>query len=229
MRRGYGESSMPARAGKANRPTTVVLVRHGMTPTTGRVLPGRAPGLHLSELGRSQAEAVARRMSELRGVEAVYTSPLTRARETASPIARSLGLRARVERGLQECDCGDWTGTELKALFKLPEWTTVQRWPSGFRFPNGESFAEMQARVLDTTARLRERHTGATIVAVSHADPIKAAVADALGTHLDLFNRIVISPCSITSISFDGDGPTVGCVNWAPGPRGEGPREEKAL
>ncbi len=107
-------------------------------------------------------------------------------------------MRVRIDKGLLEADFGDWTGRELKALFKQPEWQTVQRYPSGFRFPGGESFAEMQTRITGALDRIVARHPGGCVVAVSHADPIKAAVAQALGTHLDLFQRIVISPCSVT-------------------------------
>jgi probable phosphomutase (TIGR03848 family) len=195
----------------------VVLVRHGQTPTTGAVLPGRAPGLHLAEAGAAQADAVAERLAGVEQVAAVYTSPLERTRETARPIARARGLKVRVERGLLECDFGEWTGRTLKELGKLPEWATVQRYPSGFRFPGGESFREMQARVTGALARLVERHRGEVIVAVSHADPIKAAVADALGTHLDLFQRIAVSPCSTTVISYGTGGPMVLSVNSVTG------------
>jgi probable phosphoglycerate mutase len=195
------------------KPTTVLFVRHGTTATTGKVLPGRAAGLHLADDGRKQAEAVAQRIGALKGVSAVYASPLERARETAAPIAKQLGVRTKVERGLNECDFGEWTGKELKALMKRPEWRTVQRYPSGFRFPGGESFAEMQTRITDAVARIRQRHPGKTVVAVSHADPIKAAVAAAVGTHLDLFQRIVISPCSLTAIAYGEGGPTVLTVN----------------
>ena len=96
---------------------------------------------------------------------------------------------------------------------KLPEWRAVQRYPSGFRFPGGESFSEMQTRITDAVARLGHRHPGAAVVFVSHADPIKAAVAHALGTHIDLFQRIVISPCSITAIAYGELSPTVLTVN----------------
>jgi len=196
--------------------TTIILVRHGQTPTTGDVLPGRAKGLHLADKGREQADAAAARLGKLDNVKAVYASPLERARETAAPIAHTLGLTTKVERGLLECDFGDWTGAKLKDLMKLPEWRTVQRYPSGFRFPGGESFTEMSARITDCLARLRARHEHETIVCVSHADPIKAAVADALGTHLDLFQRIVISPCSITTIAYGDVGPAVLGVNVTP-------------
>ncbi len=112
-----------------------------------------------------------------------------------------------------ECDFGDWTGAELRRLMKLPEWRTVQRAPSTFRFPNGESFTEMQVRIVSTLDRLRAAHPGGTIVCVSHADPIKAAMAQALGTHLDLFQRIVISTCSISVIGYTHDGPVALTVN----------------
>ena len=136
----------------------MLFVRHGQTPTTGKVLPGRAPGLHLAEEGQAQAEAVAQRIAELSQVDAVYASPLERARETAAPIAKATGLKVTTDRGLLECDFGEWTGGELKALMKLPEWQTVQRYPSGFRFPGGESFTDMQTRMVDTVDRLRAKH-----------------------------------------------------------------------
>ncbi len=195
----------------------MLLVRHGQTPTTGKVLPGRAPGLHLADKGREQAEAVAERIAALqsdkRRIAAVYASPLERTQETAAPIGRALGLRVRRAKGLLEAEFGDWTGAELKRLYKLPEWRTVQRNPSGFRFPGGESFTEMQTRITSEIDRIRTTHPGETVVAVSHADPIKAAVAHAMGTHLDLFQRIVISPCSVSAILYSVDGPVVLAVN----------------
>ena len=201
------------RTTKAPTSTVVVLVRHGQTGTTGKVLPGRAPGLHLADAGREQAERAAARIAELKQVDAVYASPLERARETAAPIAAARGLRVRTERGLLECDFGDWTGQELKTLMKLPEWGSVQRYPSGFRFPNGESFVEMQQRMVGAIEKLRAAHPGGVVVAVSHADTIKAAVAHAMGTHLDLFQRIVISTCSISAIAYSPGGPAVLTVN----------------
>lgn len=189
--------------------TTVILVRHGQTPTTGTTLPGRAPGLHLADKGVEQAERAAVRLAPLDKITAVYASPLERTRETAAPIAKALGLRVKADRGLLEADFGEWTGRKLSELNKLPEWKTVQQYPSGFRFPGGESFTEMQVRITSTLARLAERHRGETIVAVSHADPIKAALAAALGTHLDLFQRIVVSPCSVSVIWYAASGPVV--------------------
>lgn len=199
----------------APRPTLVLLVRHGTTPTTGKVLPGRAPGLRLAEAGRAQAERAAERIAALGEgkVSAVYASPLERTRETAAPIARACGLRVQRRAGLLECDFGSWTGRKLSELRRLGAWKTVQSYPSGFRFPDGESFAEMQQRIVDSLARLVEAHPGQTVVAVSHADPIKAAVAHAVGTHLDLFQRIVVSPCSVTAILYSETGPVVLSVN----------------
>ena len=193
--------------------TVVLLVRHGQTPTTGAVLPGRARGLHLAEAGTKQAERVAERIAELKHVDAIYASPLERARETAAPIGAARGLKVQIERGLMECDFGEWTGAELKALMKLPEWRTVQQAPSTFRFPGGESFTEMQTRMVTAVDRLRAKHPGGTIVCVSHADPIKALVAHAMGTHLDLFQRIVISTCSVSAIAYAGGAPIVLTVN----------------
>jgi probable phosphoglycerate mutase len=192
----------------------VLLVRHGVTPTTGKLLPGRAGGLHLSEKGRAQAAAAAERIAALTTPpSAVYASPLERARETAAPIARALGLRVRTAPGLLEVDVGDWTEKPLARLSRSKEWPTVQRWPQGFRFPGGESFAEMSLRSMDAVLALVAEHPGETIVAVSHADPIKAIVAAAAGVPLDLMQRLVISPCSITALVFSQAGPLVLCVN----------------
>lgn len=202
---------------KPTRSTLVLLVRHGRTRTTGATLPGRAPGLRLAPAGQRQAEALARRLGAVGRIAAVYASPLERARETAAPIARARRLAVRVEPGLNELDVGRWTGARLRALARTSEWRIVQRHPSGFRFPGGESFTEMQARVTVALGRLVERHPGETIVAVSHADPIKAAVAHALGAHLDLFQRIVISPGSVSAIAYQPEGPVVLTVNSTDG------------
>jgi probable phosphomutase (TIGR03848 family) len=203
---------MPRTAARP-RPTVVLLVRHGQTPTTGKVLPGRAPGLHLSETGQAQAKAAGERIAALPKVDAIYASPLERTKETAGAIAAARNMKIKLDKGLLEADIGDWTGMDFKTVRKAPEWKIVHSYPSGFRFPGGESFVEMQTRIVATLDRLRAAHPGQTIVAVSHADPIKAAVAHALGTHLDLFQRIVISPCSVTAIAYGDGGPMVLSVN----------------
>jgi probable phosphomutase (TIGR03848 family) len=202
------------RVAKAPAPTLVLLVRHGTTPTTGKKLPGRAAGLHLSPKGVAQADAVAARIATLaKAPSAVYASPLERTRETAAPIAAALGLRVRTVRDLIEVDVGAWTEHSLRRLNKTKEWAGVHRWPGGFRFPGGESFAEMSVRSMDAVLGLVAQHAGETIVAVSHADPIKAVVAGSAGIPLDLMQRLVISPCSVSALLFTQGGPAVLCVN----------------
>src|SRR5262245_44075187 len=133
--------------------TIVLLVRHGLTPTTGVKLPGRARGLHLSDEGRRQAEAAAARIAKIEKVVAIYSSPLERARETAAAIAKARNMVVRIERGLLEMDIGRWTGLAIKDAVAKPEWKAVQQHPSGFCFPGGESFTEMQPGI--TTAMPR--------------------------------------------------------------------------
>jgi probable phosphoglycerate mutase len=200
-------------AAKSPKPTIVLFVRHGQTPTTGKKLPGRAPNLHLADKGIEQAERAGERIGALGSVSAVYASPMERTQETAAPIARACKLRVRTHKGLIEADFGKWTGKNLADLRKLPEWKTVQSYPSGFRFPGGESFPEMQTRMTGAVTELVAKHPGETIVAVSHADTIKAAVADAQGTPLDLFQRIVISPCAVSAVMYTATGPIVLSVN----------------
>ena len=170
--------------------------------------------MHLSERGRAQAAELAERLKELaRKPTALYVSPLERAKETAAPLAKALRLRPVVERGLLECDFGTWTGKKLATLARRAEWRAVQHAPSTFRFPEGESFAEMQRRVWTTLEKLAARHRNRTIVVVSHADPIKTAVTYALGVPLDLFQRTVISPCSLSALAFTDSAPIVLSVN----------------
>ncbi|MFE4228592.1 MSMEG_4193 family putative phosphomutase [Arthrobacter sp. NPDC056886] len=205
--------SAPPAPPPAPQATLLLLVRHGQTPTTGMVLPGRAPGLHLSDRGRAQAERVAERLAVL-PVDAIYSSPLERTRETAEPTAARTGLKVHENAGLIECDFGEWTGAALAEVASLPQWQTVQHTPSAFRFPNGESFPQMQVRMVGTLEALCAAHAGGVVVCFSHADPIKAAVAHALGTHLDHFQRILISPGSVSVISYvEGQAPAVLMVN----------------
>lgn len=167
----------------------------------------------MSDRGRAQAAAVAERLAGL-PVNAIYSSPLERTRETAEPAAACTGLEVNEDPGLVECDFGGWTGAALADLAGLPQWQTVQHSPSAFRFPDGESFTQMQARMVGTLEVLCNAHPGGVVVCFSHADPIKAAVAHALGTHLDLFQRIAISPGSVSVISYrPGQAPAVLMVN----------------
>ena len=191
----------------------IILVRHGHTPTTGKILPGRAKGLHLSELGKEQASKVATNLSMLDNVTAVYASPMERTLETAKPIASAFGLKVQRNRGLIEADFGKWTGRKLSDLRKLSDWETVQKNPSLFRFPDGESFIEIQSRMVETITRISDKHRGEIVIAVSHADTIKAFLTAMLGTPLDLFQRLHISPCSVSPVILGNGSPFVLAVN----------------
>ena len=188
--------------------TLILLVRHGVTPTTGQVLPGRTPGLHLSDAGQEQARTVAERLEGL-PLTVIYTSPMERARETAVPTAERFGLSPIVCEGLIECDFGGWTGGKLAELSKLPEWKTVQEKPSEFRFPGGESFVEMQERMAAALSDIAARHRGEVVACFSHADPIKAVVAHLGGRPLDEFQKINADPASVSVAEFAADGSTV--------------------
>ena len=188
---------------------TVLLVRHGRSAAnSGGVLAGRAPGVLLDDVGKEQAQATGVRIAPL-PIRAVVTSPLERCVLTAEAIAgaRSDDLEIITDDRLTECGYGEWTGQELKKLAKDPLWKTVQSHPSGVTFPGGESMRAMQARgvdaVRDWDRRLTEEHgPDALWVAVSHGDVIKAIVAEALGTHLDNFQRVVVDPASVSVISY---------------------------
>ncbi|MGH8998935.1 MAG: MSMEG_4193 family putative phosphomutase [Acidimicrobiia bacterium] len=182
-------------------PTHVVLVRHGVTAETGPVLSGRRGGIDLSEAGRDQAEGVADRLAKL-PVAGVYASPLERCQQTAEPIAARHGLAVVTVDGLAEADYGDWSGQKIEDLRTTDLWKVVQRAPSAARFPEGESIREMQARIVGAIERVVAAHPGGLVVCSSHADPIKAAVAHFTGVHLDLFQRLFVSPASCSVLRF---------------------------
>lgn len=195
--------------------TTVLLVRHGLTALTGPVLAGWTPGVHLDERGRAQAAALGDRLRAV-ALDAVVTSPLERCRETAAALleAREPAPALHVDERVGEVRYGTWTGRELAALRKEPLWTTVQRQPSAAVFPDGESLAAMGARaVAAVRAWNAELGPAATYAVLSHADVIKAILADALGLHLDLFQRIVVDPCSLSVVRYEAAGTRVERVN----------------
>ncbi len=138
---------------------------------------------------------------------------MERARETAAPIARALGLRVRNHYGLLDAAVGEWEGKSLRVLARKPAWRTVAGWPSGFRFPGGESFAEMQARVLSSVLELAAAHQGERLVCVSHADPIQLIIGSIAGVPLDMFQRITVSPASVSAVVLGPGRPSVLCVN----------------
>jgi probable phosphomutase (TIGR03848 family) len=182
--------------------TTVLLVRHGLTAMTGPLLAGWTPGVHLNDRGREQATVLAERLLPL-PVAGIVTSPLERCAETAAALAVGRDVEVTTDDRLGECRYGDWTGQELKKLAKDPLWKVVQAHPSAARFPGGEALRETQARAVDAVRAHNEAFgADATWVAVSHGDVIKAIVADALGMHLDLFQRIQVDPCSVTVVRY---------------------------
>ena len=195
---------------------TVILARHGRsTANVSGTLAGRTKGVHLDDGGREQARALAERLATL-PLAAIVSSPLERCRETAREIARARADGARVvtDRALLECDYGSWTGRPLKDLAKQPLWKTVQAHPSAAAFPDGESMAHMMARSVEAVrrwdARVEEEHgVDAVWVAVSHGDVIKSVLADALGLHLDQFQRIVVDPCSVSVVRYTDARPYV--------------------
>jgi probable phosphomutase (TIGR03848 family) len=188
---------------------TVILARHGRTTANvSGVLAGRTKGVGLDDLGVGQARAAGERLSGL-PLAAIVTSPLERCRQTAREIAAAqpTPLKVASDRGLLECDYGDWTGRELKTLAKEELWRTVQAHPSAAVFPGGESMAAMAARAVEAVrrwdARIEAEHgPDAVWVAISHGDVIKAVLADALAMHLDAFQRIVVDPASLSVVRY---------------------------
>jgi probable phosphomutase (TIGR03848 family) len=184
--------------------STLLLVRHGLTALTGPVLAGRTPGVHLDERGQKQASALGERVAKL-AVRAIVTSPLERCVETAQAVsqAQPTAPEWHVDDRLVECGYGDWTGKPIKELMKDPLWKVVQAQPSAARFPNGESLSEMATRAVAAVRDWDERlGDDAVWVACTHGDIIKAIVADALGLHLDQYQRIVPDPCSVSVIRY---------------------------
>jgi probable phosphomutase (TIGR03848 family) len=179
----------------------LLLLRHAVTEHTGARLSGWLPGLHLSEEGRQQAKALAERLGPV-PLDALYASPLERCQETAAAVADAKGLAVQTLDDLGEVRYGDWTGRELKGLAREPLWKVVQATPSAARFPGGESIFEMQARAVLAVERLRAAHPKQTVAVCSHADVIKALVCHYLGMHLDLVQRVAVSPASLTAIAF---------------------------
>ncbi|MER7663221.1 MULTISPECIES: histidine phosphatase family protein [unclassified Streptomyces] len=187
---------------------TLILVRHGRsTANTAGVLAGWTPGVHLDERGSAQAAALPARLADV-PLTAAVSSPLARCEQTLRPLLDARpGLELQTDERIGECHYGDWSGRKLKELADEPLMEVVQQHPSAAAFPGGESMRAMQARAVDAVrdwnARVAEAHgEDATYVMCSHGDIIKALVADALGMHLDLFQRIHVEPCSVTAIRY---------------------------
>ncbi len=195
---------------------TVLLVRHGRTTANASgILAGRLAGVRLDETGQRQARAAAERIAAA-PVAALVTSPQERCRQTAKAIAAAVSTHPKpiTERGLAECDYGDWQGRKLGELAKEKLWATVQRHPSAAAFPGGESMVAMRHRAVEAVRRHdaaveAEHGPGAVWVAVSHGDIIKAVLADALGMHLDMFQRLSVDPASVSIVQYTLDRPYV--------------------
>lgn len=207
----------------------LLLIRHATNDWVGKQLVGWMSGVHLNEEGHAQAESLARMLAEL-PLAAIYSSPLERAMETAEPLAASHSLEIQTCADLGETRFGSWTGRTLEELEKEDLWPVVQTYPSGARFPEGESIREVQARIVAALDAIRDAHPGQMVAAFSHSDPIKMAVAYYLGLSLDLFQRLTISPASVTAFSFTRFGPRLICLNYVdslPSFKNDWPRENQ--
>jgi broad specificity phosphatase PhoE len=199
----------------------IIFVRHGENDYVkkGR-LAGRLPEIHLNKTGLAQAQAAAEALSKMlekTPPKAVYSSPLERTMQTALPIASTFGLEVTPRQGLIETDVGEWQGKTVKQLSRLKIWKTVQKNPSVFRFPGGESFAECQCRISQEIQSLTAMHDPKeAVICVSHSDPIKLAVAFFLGLPLDLFQRLGLAPASITALHLSDNGCFLHTLNYIP-------------
>ncbi|MEA2451637.1 MAG: hypothetical protein QOG04_347 [Actinomycetota bacterium] len=195
--------------------TTLFLVRHAVTSHTGHKLTGWMEGVSLTEEGRKQAEIAAKGLAHV-DFDAIYTSPIDRTAETAKAIAKPHGMPVKTRRGLGEVQYGGWTNRSLKTLMKTKLWETVQRWPSAARFPDGENLREVQSRAVAEIEKIVEEHPKGKVCCVSHGDVIKLIAAHYLGVHIDLFQRIVIGPASVSVISISSHGPHILALNNCP-------------
>ena len=197
---------------------TVILLRHGRsTSNVAHTLAGRSEGIDLDDKGREQAQTIVERIGSL-PVKAIVRSPLLRCENTVAPLAAALGLEVLVDERLSEVDYGEWTGRKIGELFKEPLWAVVQQHPSAAVFPGGEGLAQVQGRAVEAVRahdrRLAEENEGDVLwVACTHGDVIKSVVADALGTHLDSFQRITADPASMSVIRYTSVRPFVMHVN----------------
>lgn len=181
--------------------TSFFLIRHALTGHVGKYLSGRTPGIPLNSEGKKQAFELGARLSGA-GLTALYSSPLERAVETAGAISSVTGLQLGILPDLTEIDFGNWTGVSIEDLRRDPDFIRFNSFRSCTRIPGGELASEAQLRIVNGIDKLKIKHPGGVIAIVSHADLIKAAIAYFAGIHLDMMNRIEISPASVTVINF---------------------------
>jgi probable phosphomutase (TIGR03848 family) len=195
----------------------ILLVRHGENDYVKKgMLAGRLPGVHLNNAGHEQAQMLADRLSGM-GINTIYSSPLDRAIETAQPLAHKLNLECIVRPELIEIDFGEWQGRKLRELSRLKPWKVVQSTPGLMQFPGGETFADAQHRISSELLNIATIHNPTDmIVCVSHADPIKLAIAYFIGLPLDLFQRLVISPGSVSILRQSEHGSQLIALNINP-------------
>lgn len=179
----------------------LLLVRHAVTDHVGVRLSGWRSGVNLSAAGRAQAESLVARLEGV-PVEAIYSSPLERAVQTAQPLARARRLRVRTRDDLGEVHYGRIEGRPLRALARSRLWAKLNAWPSDVRFPGGESLRETQARALAAVERIRADHPGETVAVVSHGDWVRLVLAHYCGMHVDLYRRLAIDPASVSALRF---------------------------
>ena len=177
----------------------LILVRHALTPITGKKLTGWLPGISLSKQGEEQARAVADLLAEV-PIDAIYSSPLERCRETVQFIADKQGLKVTVDEKVGEIRYGDWQGKSLKVLYRTKDWQRLKARPADFRFPNGETIREAQTRGMAAIEAMRKKHKDEIVLVCSHADLIRVVVSGYLGLPLDLYDRITVSAASVTAL-----------------------------
>ncbi|MEJ2752971.1 MAG: histidine phosphatase family protein [Chloroflexota bacterium] len=198
-----------ATSGTDSATTYILLIRHGENDWVGENrLAGRTPGVYLNDAGKNQSKRIAEALAK-QELSAVYSSPMERCMQTARPVAEAHSLQVIEEPGVWEVDYGGWQGGSLKELSKSPEWQLVQHSPSSFRFPDGETLFEVQARGVSTVERLRRQHPNQVIAIFSHGDVIRTTLAHYLGIPFDLFQRVLINTASISAIVFHGAVPRV--------------------
>jgi probable phosphomutase (TIGR03848 family) len=190
----------------------LLLIRHATNDWVGDRLAGWTPGVQLNDAGRAEAAALAARLAG-HPIDAVYSSPLERALETARFVAAPHGLAVQPVDGLGEVHYGTWTGLTLEDLREDPLWRRVQSHPSGARFPDGETMAEVQARAVAATDAIVTSHPDGVVAAVTHGDVIKALVAHYAGLHLDMFQRLVVATASVSVLAFSPHGPRLFTFN----------------
>jgi len=192
--------------------TTFLLIRHGLTDAVGKTITGRLPGVHLNDTGRNQAEKLPGRLAGWK-IDAIGSSPLERALETADPLARRLRLKVSVFDALNEVDFGEWSGATIEQLNQLAEWRQYNTFRSSTRAPGGELATEVQTRMVSVLTGLARQHPEQTLAVISHADPIRLALVHFLGMPIDLMHRLEIRPASLSVVRLADWGPQLATID----------------